>query len=356
MKLPSLPRPVSLPHRRAVGRHGRAIAAGLAAVLAAISLQAQPVKAPRELRMASSAPPSSVWGKQAERWAEGVQRESQGQLKLRLFLGAQLGADTAVIQQVASRRIDMASVSLSSASVLAPELLVAALPMQYRSRADFDCVIDAGIGTLIAERLASKGLHVIAMSNVGTVQLIGRRAFRVPSDLVGMKAGTTGAKLGLQLWTALGASPVQINPAEVASAFQTGLVDVAPTTPSLYVSSGLNKLAPVLTVANLYQMPSLVVINKALWDSLSEAERVALERTRTPAAQLRQEVADSEEQAFAAHVQGGGQLVIPTPAQRELTRSLLTSHYAEMVAEAGPDGLRLHRRVEEARKACEKGG
>ena len=271
--------PFDGPSRRVIGRCGLALVAGLAALLVAAPVPAQQGKAPREFRFASSAPITSIWANQAERWAQSVERESQGQLKLRLFMGAQLGADTAVIQQVASRRIDMASVSLTSASVLAPELLVAALPMQYRSRAEFDCVVDAGIDTLIGERLAKRGLHVIAMSNAGTVQLIGRRAFRVPSDLVGMKAGTTGAKLGLQLWTALGASPVQIQPAEVVSAFQTGLVDVAPTAASLYVGSGLNKVAPVLTVANLYQMPSVVVINKALWDSLSEAERAMLVAT-----------------------------------------------------------------------------
>jgi len=347
---------LAVPVRRALARLRTTLVAGLTLGLACTAVQAQtPVAGtPRELRLANGAPAGSIWANQAERWVQAVERESQGQLKLRLFLGAQLGADTAVIQQVASGRIDMASVSLTSASVLAPEVLVASLPMQYRSRAEFDCVVDTGVGALVGERLARKGLHMIALSNAGSIQLAGRKGYRTPSDLSGVRAGTTGAKLTMLMWAALGASPVVVSTPEVAAAFQTGLIDVAATTPVYHVSSGINKLAPVISMLDLYQMPSLVVINKKTWDSLSEAQRTTLLRTRTPASSLRQEVADSEERALAEHVRTGGQVVTSSADRRALTRAQLASRYTEMVAEAGPEGIELHRRVEEVRKACEK--
>lgn len=332
------------------------ILTGAAALLACLPLLAQPAAAPRELRYASAAPVGSVWFTQTERWIRHVDEHAKGQVAVRLFPNGQLGSDGAIVQQVASGRIDMAAVSLASASVLAPELLVAALPMQYRTAAEFHCVLDSAAGALIGERLARKGVRVVALSDVGSVQLAGRRAFRTPKDLVGAKAGTFGSKLGLLLWTSLGASPSAISSADLASAFQTGLIEVSTTTPILYTTSGLNKLAPVITIADLYRMPSLVIVNQGVWDSLNPTQRAALEGGRAGAtiALSRQEVSAAEERALAAHTAGGGQVAVLTDTQRAALRAVLASNYNAMVAQTGSEGAQLFARIESVRQGCEK--
>lgn len=345
-----------------IGRHGgiRRVACTallLATLGAAVPVHAQPAPpsapAPRELRLSTSAPPGSVWARQAESWAASVELESRGQIRLQIFFSGKLGPDTAVIQQVASGRIDMASVSLSSASVLAPELLAVALPMQYRSAAEIDCIVDAGVGAMVGERLARKGLHTIALSSVGTVQFIGKRPLLEPADFAGIKAATTGTRFGVLLWSALGAVPVQISTADLPSAFETGLVAAGLTAPALYVASGMSKLAPVITLVDLYHLPSTLVINKGVWEGLTAEQRAALERARTPPERTRQEVRDAEDRALAAHRQSGGQVVVPSEAQREALRSRLAARYPEMVAETGPEGAQLQARVEDVRRRCE---
>ncbi len=327
-----------------------------AALFACLPLLAQPAAAPRELRYATAVPTGSVWFTQTERWIRHVDEHAKGQVTVRLFPNGQLGSDGAIVQQVASGRIDMAAVSLASASVLAPELLVAALPMQYRTAAEYHCVLDSGASALMGERLARKGVHVVALSDVGSVQLAGRRAFRTPEDLVGAKAGTFGSRLGLLLWTSLGASPSAISSADLASAFQTGLIEVSTTTPILYTTSGLNKLAPVITIADLYRMPSLVIVNQGVWDSLNPTQRAALEGGRAGAtlALSRQEVSAAEERALAAHTGGGGQVAVLTDAQRAALRAVLASNYTAMVAQTGNDGAQLFARIEAVRQGCEK--
>lgn len=344
-------------HRRSATRrrwfHVRAVAWFLVATLSAgTASRAQTDPPPRELRLASTAPAGSVWAKQLEFWAKNVEAETRGQTRLQLFVGSKLGPDTAVIQQIASGRIDMATMSLASASLLAPELLAVALPMQYRSAAEVDCVIDSGGAALMAERLARKGVHLLATSSAGTVQIVGRQPYREIADLAGLKAGTTGTKLGVLAWSALGANPVQVNAADQPTAFETGLIAVAMTAPTYYVGSGMNKLAPVLTVVDMYQLPSLAVINKRLWDSLSAEQRSAIERGRAPPAVTRQESREAEERAIAAHVRAGGQVATLSEAQHEAMRARVTARHAEMLAETGADGAQLHARIEELRREC----
>lgn len=318
------------------------------------SVQAQPIQSPRELRLASSAPAASIWARQVEQWAKNVDTETGGQIRFQLFLGGKLGPDTAVVHQVASGRIDIGTISLASASMLAPELLAVSLPMQYRGAAEIDCVIDSGGGALVRERLLRKGLHTVAMSSVGSLQIVGRQAFREAADLAGLKAATTGSRFGVLAWLALGANPVQISGADMPSAFETGLISVGLMAPAIYLASGINKLAPVITMVDLYQLPSVLVVNKGVWDGLSAEHRAAIERARMPPAVTRKEVRDAEEAVLAAHVQAGGQVAVLSEAQHEVMRSRLAARYPEMIAETGPDGPPLHARIEEIRRSCEK--
>jgi TRAP-type C4-dicarboxylate transport system substrate-binding protein len=323
--------------------------------LAAAGTVAQEVK-PVELRYAAGAPQRSVWGMQVERFVKAVDEESGGTVKIQPFLGAQLGSDVELIQQVARGRIDMAGVPVPFASLLAPELQLVSLPTYYRSAEEQDCVMDGGLMADIEQRMAGKGLKVISWGESGTLDLVGKRPYASPADLAGTKASTSGSRMGVLMWEALKANPTTMQAPDTTAAFQTGLIDVSATVPVYYVASGMSKVAPVMTRVDLFFVPSFNLMNQAAWDKLSPQQQAAIERARrrTGVAQQRREVRDFQAQMRQAHVQAGGQLVELEAGQRDAFRRVMEPVWPNMVAAAGPSGQSFFALMDAGRKACVK--
>lgn len=313
---------------------------------------------PVELRFATVSPQKSVWGQQYERIARAIEDETRGSVKLQLYFGGQLGSGNELVQQVARGRIDVAASILGFTATLVPELQVAGLPMYYRSEAEHDCVIDSALHSEVTQRLAGKGVQLLGWTDAGTGHFIGKKPYPTPAEVRGTKAATFGTRSAALFWEALGANTVPVTIPEQASAFQTGLIDLAVAVPTFYVAAGQNKVAPVLTKSNSYFTPAILFMHKPTWDALSPEQRAGVQRAfaRMPAAQLRAQARDAEERMLQAHVQGGGQVLELSPAQRDAFRRIIAPQWPRMVQEAGTEGGVLFERIEAARKACEKTG
>ena len=321
--------------------------------LAAAGAVAQEVK-PVELRYAAGAPERSVWGMQVQRFVKAVDEESRGTVKIQPFLGAQLGSDLELIQQVARGRIDMAGVPVPFASVLAPELQLVSLPTYYRNAEELDCVMDGGLMVDIEQRMAGKGLKVISWGESGTLDFVGKRPYASPAELAGTKAGTTGSRMGVLMWEAFKSNAATVQAPDTTAAFQTGLIDVSATVPVYYVSSGMNKVAPVMTRVDLFFVPSFNLMNRASWDKLSPEQQAAIDRARkrTGVAQQRREVREFQAQMRQEHVKAGGQLVELGASQRDAFRRVLEPVWPKMVAAAGPNGQAFFDVMDAGRKPC----
>ena len=88
------------------------ISAIFAAALTALGATATPgiVSAQTvELKFASSAPPTSPWAKQIDRFAAYMDAETKGGVKISPFYNSQLGSENDAIAQVSRGRLDMGS-------------------------------------------------------------------------------------------------------------------------------------------------------------------------------------------------------------------------------------------------------
>jgi TRAP-type C4-dicarboxylate transport system substrate-binding protein len=330
-----------------------ATAATSAATMAG-NLLAQDVP-PLELRYATAAPQNSAGGIQVERWSAAVDEESRGSVKLAVFFGGQLGADAEIVRKVAHGRLDMGGVSAAFASQLVPELQLLALPMFFRSAEELDCVLDSDVTATVTARLAARGVHLLGWGGTGTIGLVGKRAFTQPADLAGTKAGTYGSPLGALLWQALKANAAPTSSAELASGFQTGLIDVALAPMTYYAASGLNKVAPVFSHAGMIFMPAMHIMNQTAWDRLSGPQRAALERAslRVSSEAMRPLLQQVEATMRESHLKGGGQLVELSAPQRAALRSVIAPVWPQMVDLAGSEGRSFFALMSSRRQACE---
>lgn len=329
--------------------------AALAVASATTDARAQDKK-PLELRYTTGAPAKTPWVMQLERFAKDVEDESKGSMKIDQFIAAQLGNEQDTAQQIARGRIDMGGFSNGAVALLTPEISLLGLPFYFKDPAEQDCTLDNHMTKPVSDALAKKGVKFLGWTEVGTGDIIGKKAFVSPKDVAGLKAASASNKVSAAMWSALGANPNAIGITEIASAFQSGLVDVQASVITFYLPSGLNKVAPVLTRLELSDAPGIIMMNKAKFDGMSKEQQGMMERAvaKRPADQLRKEIRGFEETLRGMHVKGGGTVVDVTAAQRDEWRKVLQPVWPAMVKELGADGERFFKQMEAGRKACEK--
>jgi TRAP-type transport system periplasmic protein len=335
---------------------GTRIAAALVVGILAAAPAAAQDKKPISFRYTTGAPAKTPWVMQLERFAKDVEEESKGALMVEQFIAAQLGNEQDTVQQVARGRIDMGGFSNGAVALLVPELALLGMPFYFRDIAEQDCVLDNHMTKPVHDLLAKKSIKFLGWTEVGTADVVGKKPYLTPKEVKGLKAASASNKVSAATWTALGANPNPIGITEIASAFQTGLVDVQATVVTFYLPSGLAKVAPVLTRVELSDAPGIVLMNKGIYDKLSKEHKGILERAnaKRPAAQLRAEIRGFEQTLRDMHVKGGGQVVDVTAAQRSEWRKALEPAWPKMVKELGPEGEKFYQQMEAGRKACIK--
>lgn len=323
------------------------------ALLLTGSPQAQDKK-PIEIRYTSGAPPKTPWEMQINRFVEDMDKESGGTMKIVPFINAQLGNEQDTMQQVARGRIDSGGFSLAAAALLVPELSVIGIPFLFAGVAEQDCVLDKHLFKLARERLARRGVVLLGWSEVGSVDVIGKKPYLSPAEVKGLKARASPTQVAAAFWGGLGANPNPIGITEWAAAFQSGLVDVADAPITYYFPSGLGKVAPVITRTNHIDAPGVVVMSKTRYDKLTAQQRKIVERVTDlrPAALLRAEVRGFEAAIRGAHVKSGGQIVELTAEQRVAWREAIVPLYPSMLKAVGGEGEAVWIAVQNGKKAC----
>lgn len=311
---------------------------------------------PVEFRYATSAPPNTVWANQVERMVKIANESSDGTLKINAFLNSQLGSEQDTIQQVARGRIDSGGYSVAAASLLVPELSLMTMPFLFKNTAEQDCVYDNHLTKLTTELLAKKGVQFLSWSHVGVSHIIGKKPYIKPEELRGLKARSSPTKLAPYMWQAFGANPNPMPVTEWTAAHQSGLVEVADSGMTFYMFSGLNKVAPIVTMTGHLDAGGIVLANKASWDKLPDAARKALEKTTTeaPAPLLRKEVREFETKLIGMHKTQGGTIVELSPEQREVWRKEMVLAWPKMVEAIGGESNAMFKAIQDGIKACAK--
>ncbi len=311
---------------------------------------------PVVLKLTSNSPAKSPWATQIERIVKLTTEESKGSIKLEAYLGGQLGNEQDTVQQVARGRIEMGFFAMGAVSLIVPELVAVSLPTYFRSSAELDCVLDKHLFKPYDELLAAKGVKLLGFGEVGQIDLVGKKPYVNPTDVRGIKA-VTYSKAQAIMWNALGTNSTFVGVPEWTSALQTGVVDIVGAPMALYVPSGLNKVAPVLSRVNLWDSAALLLMNKAAYDKLSAEQKAVLERVLKveSAALLRAEIRGFDAKLREMHLASGGQVVDATAEQREAWRKALAPAWPEMIKAMGGDSDKLFKLVEAAHDSC-KGG
>lgn len=215
----------------------------------------------------------------ARRFAEQVNKETDGRIEIRVYPNAELGDEVSTVQQLTFGGIDFCRCSLSNLSDYSEETLVLQLPYLYENQEHMWRVLDGDIGAQVKQSFGGSGLVALSWFDAGVRNFYTTdREIRSLEDMQGLKIRVQQAELAEDMVEALGAEAVPIVYEAVKDALQTGEIDGAENNWASYEAMHHDEIARYYTVDEHMRVPELMLVSSATWEQLSAEDQATIQR------------------------------------------------------------------------------
>lgn len=296
-------------------------AAAVAALAALVPSKTTEAQATFVASFGSAAPEGTPWADQLIGIKKRVEAETDGKLKIKMFLGSVLGGEVEMIRDVRrNSRLQAGGFSTGAIAAAAkiPLLELPELPYLFASNAQADCVLDTVLYGPAYQALSEKDfiLHAWAENgwrNFGTKG----KPMKSPADLAGMKMRAQESDVHVNMYRALGANPVTLPITEVLPGLNTGTVNGFDNSPLFTQAGGWYEPIDYYTMSKHIYQPAAVVWSKRFWDTLPpDMQKIILGDPREEAIKGRKGVRELEAELLANFPAMGVKVVELSDAER----------------------------------------
>lgn len=293
-----------------------------------------------QLKMSTWVPPAHPLHGVIQEWADSIESQSEGTIKLTLFTSQQLGKAHDHYDMTRDRITDFAYVNPGYQPGRFPIASVTELPFLTANASAGSAAFDAWYRSYAAEEM--KDIHY-CLGFVGEPGgLHGKRELSVPEDLSGLKLGSRNWT-NSNFVTLLGASNVQVSAPESREILERGVADAVFFPWGSLFLFGLEKVTTQHLDMPLYVGNFVWAMNKRTYETLSDAQRAVIdshcttewaEKFGTPWGEFEAAGRDKIIEA------GGHTITIPTDEQVHKWRAAaqpLTEQWAQPLRDKGLD-------------------
>ncbi|MFN3197931.1 MAG: TRAP transporter substrate-binding protein [Bradymonadia bacterium] len=237
-----------------------ALALGLSAMFAA-NAQAEDEKI--VLKIATVAPNQTPWTELLKRYRKAVKKASNGKVKVKIYAGGVKGDEQSIVRQTFKGKLQGAAVSTGAMATIVKELELLELPFLFENNKEVDSILHGPALPIVQEILEAKGFKLLILSENGFRSWGAKGTFiKSPADLKARKMRSQESAVHLNMYRALGASPVAIAVSEVQSSLKTGVVDGFDNTLLFTQAVGWQQSVDHWTESRHIYQPAVVAINK----------------------------------------------------------------------------------------------
>ena len=314
------------------------VAAPLLAVLGlSISFAAQ---AQTELKIGWTNTIDSHYGVGVTTFGDEVAKRTNGRYKLKYFPNGALGGEREVLEAVQLGTQEMIITSTGPVGNFVPETRIVDIPYLFRDYDHARKVLDGPIGQDILTKFPAKGLVAISWMENGFRHITNsKRPVKTPDDVKGLKIRTMENKVHMEAFKAMGALPTPMNMNEVFTALQTGTVDGQENPIPVILANKLYTVQKYVTLDSHVYSPALLIINKGLWDKLSDADKTAFkEAAKIALVANRKKVNDDEANGIDVMKKAGTEVI--TTVDNAAFQKAVASAYATYNKEFGEANIK----------------
>ncbi|MGB3849744.1 MAG: TRAP transporter substrate-binding protein [Tunicatimonas sp.] len=244
---------------------------------------------------------------------EVLTQKSGGQLTVKIYPSAQLGAERETVELLQLGSVAITKVSAAVMESFAEEYQVLGLPYLFRAKAHAFRVFDGEVGRDILLSGEEVWLRGLGFYDAGSRSFYAKeKPITTPSDLAGMKVRVMKSNTAINMVRAMGGTPTPIPFGEIYTALQSGVVDAAENNPPSLYLSGHYEVCKYYSIDEHTQVPDVLLIGKPVWDALTEQERAWVQEAADASVVRQHELwRESEEEAMNALKAAGVQINYP---------------------------------------------
>lgn len=224
-----------------------------------------------------------------------VERATDGDLEIRIFLQDQLGKPQESLENLTLGSLDIYSGALSYYTNMAPEeLSVIALPYLFKDHDHLRRYLKSEFFQRAQDKLLEKGIRFISTDFSGD-----RGPYRVflatkpiisPDDLDGFKMRMWPNDIAIGAWQHLGAVTSVIAWNEVYLSIRQGVVDGVTAPLSLVRSTKFTEVAPYVTELKQFPQSWPIAMSEKVWQNLTASEQDAIVNAANKATERYREI------------------------------------------------------------------
>lgn len=288
-------------------------------------------------------------GLMAKRFKELVEQRAGGRIRVEVYPDSQLYGDDDEMEALRLGAVEMLAPSLSKfGNFGVPEFEVFDLPFLFSDMEQVRLVTQGPVGQQLLQRLNRQQMMGLGFLDNGFKQMSASKPLRTPADFKGQRFRVQASRVLVAQMRALGAQPVVLPFDETQRALASGVVDGAENPLSNFLTQGLAKVQPDVTLTQHGYLGYAVVTNPRFWASLAIADRDLLARALADALALGNRLSAELNQQALERLQRtpGVRVHTLTPQERSALRLAVQPVYDGFQRIVGPELLNdVHRAI-----------
>jgi len=291
------------------------------------------------MRISISVAQNSHQGVAIDTFAKEVEQRTQGRYKIQTFYNGALGGERESIESVQLGTQELAFSSSGPVPNFVPEARILDVPFLFRDKQHARAVLDGPIGQELLTKFEPKGFKALVWAENGVRHMTNnKREVRTPADLKGLKLRTMENPVHIAAYKALGIITTPMAFPELFTALQQGTVDGQENPLSVIVSAKFDQVQKHLSLTGHVYSPCIMVMNKAAYDKLSDADKQAFLEAAKVAAKANRDRVDADDANGVADLRAKGMTVIEELDKAPFVAALATVN-AQFEKEFGKDQL-----------------
>lgn len=266
------------------------------------------------LRLGHVWPGSEIHAQSAKKFAEEVEKNSNGSIKIEVYEDGTLGSDKDLLEGLKVGTADIWAGGAGTLSGSSNTAKIFTVPFLFDDQAHFQKVYDGEVGQMISDKIATEsGYKVLSYWDRGARWLTVNKEVNVPADMSGLKIRVPDSPVFVKSFQRLSAAPTPMAFGEVFTSLQQGVIDGQENPLSLIYASKFNEVVDYLVQTEHVREPISLVISDSKFNSLSATQQqVLLDAAKGAAKQFaRDEIAKGDSEFLQKLVDSGMKHIKP---------------------------------------------
>ena len=289
--------------------------------------------------LATASPEDTVTQLFAEKFADEVNRLSDGGMQIQVYANSTLGGDRDLLETCADGDIPFVVQNTAPQVTFMPDLAVFDLPCVFDSLDDCrDKLDDPEFYNLVSDVYTDGGYHLLAIADQGFRVMSTNKKVSSFTDFKGQKIRTMENPYHLAFWKSIGASPTPMSFSEVYIGLQQHTIDAQENPYEVIVSNNLYEQQDYVIETN--HLPHLItlIVNDEFFQDLSEEEQEIMTEAANTALTYAREQSDSRISDKIATIEASGTEIISlTDDERAEMREAAQGVYKQIQEVVSPE-------------------